>query len=523
MPKKLPLSPSKEANVEIAQVSRFSLTRIVEAAKQEAVGTKTSNYLITTISTGFLFVLFSLLISSLIPKDQLYYALILVSFLFAVTFSPIRYAMEELMRQLFPSLDYDAHTMIKRLNAISYSSLTLNELSRLFFQEFMVSFDVPESSFIFVQGQNYLTKTSDHFTNIHSMKKTEIDTLFQHLSHELETQKGMSNQEANHVLQTYHIRTLTPLVNNGQLLGLLLLGSKYSQKDYTTKDLKVLNAIAPKIAFAIKNARSFERVKRRHDSLDQELRDANEKLRRMNKQLRADDKIKDEFVYIATHELKNPVTAMKGYLSLIQEEHFGPIPEKLRSPINQLDTSNQQLISLLNNLLQIARAEAQKLIIKTQPITICKVIDDVIVDLKPLFEQKGMQIQHSCKNSAIAVMADKERVREIINNLISNAIKYSEKGMVNISHEITQDMLVTHVQDQGVGISPEDQKKIFSRFFRVEEEAAKGIPGTGLGLFIVKQLIEKMQGRIWFSSKPGEGSTFSFSLPLSHSYAPKTE
>ena len=501
---------------------RFSLSRILDAAKQEATGTKTSNYLITTASTGLLFVVISLVVTDLAPPEHLLDVWIVLSFLFAISFSPIRYAMEELLRQLFPSFDYDAHLIIKRLNAISYSSLTLNDLSRLSFQEFSVSFDVPESAFIFVQGQNYLIKTSDHFTNLHSLQKPEIDTLFQHLSREFQATKSLRNDAANKILSAYHIKVVTPLTNNNQLLGLFVMGTKYNQKPYTTKDLKVLNAISPKIGFAIKNARAYERVKRRNDALISELQTANNQLRLANRQLRRDDKLKDEFVYIATHELKNPVTAMKGYLSLIKEGTYGALPSKLQDPFSQIDASNQQLIALLNNLLNIARAEAQKLIIKTQPVTICKVIDEVLHDVQALANQHHLSLTHTCPNPAIAVMADKDRLREIINNLVTNAIKYSEQGVIDVTHEIVQDTLITHIKDQGVGISETDQKQLFTRFFRVEEEAAKGIPGSGLGLFICRQLIEKMGGKIWYASKLNEGSTFSFSLPLSHTYTLKT-
>ena len=114
-------------------------------------------------------------------------------------------------------------------------------------------------------------------------------------------------------------------------------------------------------------------------------------------------------------------------------------------------------------------------------------------------------------------MADKDRLREIMSNLLGNAIKYSDRGMITISHEIIQDKLVTHIQDEGVGIAKTDQAKIFTRFFRVEEEAARGIPGSGLGLFIVKKMLEKMAGTIWFTSVQGAGSTFSFAIPLAQS------
>ena len=119
-------------------------------------------------------------------------------------------------------------------------------------------------------------------------------------------------------------------------------------------------------------------------------------------------------------------------------------------------------------------------------------------------------------------MADPDRVKEVVNNLVSNAIKYSEKGTIRVSHIIQNGLAVTHVADQGVGISEDDQKKIFTRFFRAEEEVARGTPGTGLGLFIVKQLVEKMKGKIWFTSQLGKGSTFSFSLPMASQYVDRS-
>lgn len=191
----------------------------------------------------------------------------------------------------------------------------------------------------------------------------------------------------------------------------------------------------------------------------------------------------------------------------------------MQPAVVQVNTSNQQLIGLLNNLLQIARSEAQHIDIKTRPVPICTTIDEVITDLKPLADQKGLTITHLCPNQAVTVMAEIERLREIISNLVSNAIKYSESGAITITHEIVQDKLVTHVKDEGVGIAEKDQDKIFTRFFRVEEEAAKGIPGTGLGLFIIKELVERMDGRISFDSKLNKGSTFSFSLPLARTYS----
>lgn len=502
---------------------RFSLERILQAAQQEATGTKTTSYILTTLLAGSLYALVSLLILQEMPATWLIPAWIGLSFTFALTFSPIRYGTEEVIRQLFPYADYNSHQLIKRLNAISYSSLTLERLTTHFFQELEINLNVSHILFLTLDKDGNRTTRLHGFESIPDLEPLEILELTKATHQRPSVIHHIRPESLRRKLEVHHIQVIVPLTNNENLLGLLILGPKDTQHAYTTKDLKVLEAIAPKVGYAIQNTREYERVSTHNQELISNLENANQKLRDVNEKLKHDDKLKDEFIYVATHELKNPVTAMRGYLSLIEEGRFGQIPDTLKAPLEQVLSSNQQLITLLNNLLQIARIEATNIAFTTKPIAICEVIDDVARDLKALADQKNLTIVHNYANPSITVVAEKERLREIISNLLSNAIKYSDKGTITVSHEIDSDMLVTHVKDEGVGISEKDQKMIFTRFFRVEEEAAKGIPGTGLGLFIIKELIQRMGGKIWFTSKLGTGSIFSFTLPLARTYTLKVE
>lgn len=295
-----------------------------------------------------------------------------------------------------------------------------------------------------------------------------------------------------------------PIISKNAAIGVLIFSMSKPKSHVTPEERELIRGFSEIVGLAVQNSSLYSQLER-----------VNLKLKKANRELRHLDKLKDEFVFIATHELKNPVAAMRGYLYMIKDERFGPMPVKMKDSIEQIDASNQQLVQLVNDLLQIARTEARTIKIKTQPVSSCKIAEAVIESLKPLAKQKNLELVHKCEKEEI-VLADPDRLKEILNNLISNAIKYSDKGTVSISHspdERREKYLVIHVTDQGIGIPEKDQAKIFTRFFRSEEEAAKGIPGTGLGLFIVKQLVEKMDGKIWFTSKVGEGSTFSFSLP----------
>ena len=225
--------------------------------------------------------------------------------------------------------------------------------------------------------------------------------------------------------------------------------------------------------------------------------------------------LKDEFVFIAAHELRTPVTAIRGYLSMIEDGDAGPVPPKIKEYLDPVMQSNMRLVTLVNDLLEVARQEAGRITIQTAKIdNLGMSISAVIKDLKPLADKKQITVLYDDR-AVKPVMTDESRLKEVMVNLLSNAVKYTlGSGKVSIWHDVRENMLVTHVRDSGIGIPKEAQAKLFEKFYRVQDERLRNVTGTGLGLFIIKQLIERMGGKIWFVSEPGQGTTFSFSLPL---------
>ena len=236
------------------------------------------------------------------------------------------------------------------------------------------------------------------------------------------------------------------------------------------------------------------------------------------------EQLKDEFVFIAAHELRTPVAAMKGYLQLILDGTTGPIPDATRSFIEKVIASNQRLIQLVNDLLEVARSQAGRLTIKVVPTDITPTISSTLDELKSLADEKGVTMTYDAKLAGGAalpqVLADADRVKEVVVNLVGNAIKYmGGTGTITITHELGADAkgvptLITHIADTGLGMSAEAQQKLFEKFYRVQTDKTKDITGTGLGLFIVKEIIEKMDGTIGVTSEEGKGSTFSFALKV---------
>jgi len=229
------------------------------------------------------------------------------------------------------------------------------------------------------------------------------------------------------------------------------------------------------------------------------------------------EELQEEFVFVAAHELRTPVTAIKGYVQLVLEETTGPIDKQAKEFLSKVVDANNRLLQLVEDLLEVARSEAGRLIIEVAPIDIIKPIEGVYDQLKPLADEKNVSLVYKPKDVP-KVMADEKRINEIVVNLVGNAIKYmGGEGIITISHEKDEDknMLITHVADNGMGMSKEGMENLFQKFYRVQTEETQEITGTGLGLFIVKQIIEKMGGTIWVESEEGKGSVFSFSLPIS--------
>jgi signal transduction histidine kinase len=269
-----------------------------------------------------------------------------------------------------------------------------------------------------------------------------------------------------------------------------------------------------------------------------ELQELGDSFNDMVMGLKQFEQLKDEFVFIAAHELRTPVAAMKGYLELILDGTTGAIPDATRSFIEKVIASDQRLVQLVNDLLEVARSQAGRLTIKVAPVDISPAISSTLDELKSLADEKSVVVTYAPGMSSVPpVLADADRVKEVMVNLVGNAIKYmGGTGTITISHELapaaaslTPDgrdlpaMLVTHITDTGIGMSADAQQKLFQKFYRVQTDKTKDITGTGLGLFIVKEIIEKMDGTITVVSEEGKGSTFSFALKLADGAQPAVE
>lgn len=228
------------------------------------------------------------------------------------------------------------------------------------------------------------------------------------------------------------------------------------------------------------------------------------------------DQMKDEFISIASHELRTPLTVTKGYLSMIQEGTFGKIENpEIEKAINTAAKSNNRLEGLVEDLLNVSRIEQGRLPVAIELVEIDPIIRDIVSQIKVNADEKDLTLEYLEPEKKLPlVSADPERLRQVLINLIGNSVKYTEKGGVKVTVGPKDDMVEIKIVDTGIGMTSEEQKHLFQKFYRVQNEKTGKIIGTGLGLWITKQIIELMKGKISLESMEGVGTQVSVKLPI---------
>ena len=296
-----------------------------------------------------------------------------------------------------------------------------------------------------------------------------------------------------------------PLIAQGKTLGVLATSIMSPPRQFTQADLQLATTLADRAALAIEKAQLYEQER----VLRQRLEALNRLIQEVNRR-------KSEFVTLVSHELKTPLTSMTGYVELLLEGQGGQLVQTQREWLGIIGDNADRLIALIDDLLDMARIEAGRIELKRTPIDLVPLIQEVTDVLRPQIEGKGQWLTLDLAEALPAVVVDADRVRQILTNLLANALKYTPSGgRITITARGDVGYVRIAVQDTGIGVAPEEQAQLFTPFFRAQKDATQEVGGTGLGLAITRALVELHGGTITVASVPGQGSTFSFTLPAS--------
>jgi two-component system, NtrC family, sensor kinase len=285
-----------------------------------------------------------------------------------------------------------------------------------------------------------------------------------------------------------------PLLREEEIIGSLILIRK-TPGDFSPEIVELLKTFATQSALAIQNARLFREIEDK------------------SRQLEAASRHKSEFLANMSHELRTPLNAIIGFSEVLNERMFGELNEKQDEYLKDIYASGQHLLSLINDILDLSKIEAGRMELELAEFSLPVAIDNALILVRERASRRGIRLRSAIDDRVGMIRGDERKVKQVLLNLLSNALKFTpEGGRIDVRAAMTEGMAEISVADTGVGIAPEDQAAIFEEFRQVGT-ADKKVEGTGLGLALSRKFIELHGGRIWVHSQPGEGSTFSFTLP----------
>jgi len=315
--------------------------------------------------------------------------------------------------------------------------------------------------------------------------------------------------------QAIGIELLVPLIVKGRNIGMIALSAKESGDLYNNEDLYILNVIGTQVAIALENALLYQQTLNFNIKLKKEVAKQTKELIEANDKLTKLDQAKSEFISIASHQLRTPLSIIKGYISMILEGNFGPLTPGEKDSLDKVYKSNERLIDLVEGLLNISRIESGRLQFSFENKQLEELVASVYDELAIRAGAKNLKFEFiKPKTKLPAVNMDESKMRQVVMNLIDNSIKYTAIGSVTVSLKKQKDNILFCVTDTGVGIRPEDLPNLFKKFSRGTGSALINAEGTGLGLFVAKKMIESHGGRIWAESTGRDkGSQFYFEMP----------
>jgi len=296
-------------------------------------------------------------------------------------------------------------------------------------------------------------------------------------------------------LGDYRTILCVPMLREGVPIGLLGL-TRSEVQPFTDKQIELVTAFADQAAIAIENVRLFDEIQDK------------------SRQLEEASQHKSQFLANMSHELRTPLNAILGYTELMADGAYGEPSEKMLGILKRLEANGKHLLGLINDVLDLSKIEAGQLVLELSDYSVQDIAQTVRSTLEPLATDKKLMFKVEVAPQLPPGRGDGRRLTQVLINLVGNAIKFTDAGEVAVKAEANNGSFYVSVRDTGPGISPADQTKLFQEFQQADNAITRKKGGTGLGLAISKRIIEMHGGRIWVESQPGQGSTFTFTLPV---------
>lgn len=446
-------------------------------------------------------------------------------FLSVALFNPVKNSFFKIFNRLFFSPLYDMDSLVYNLSISLHSSFDINKifkkvieiLSDSFHSRFAASayYDVKSKKLFIKCNKKGLFPLSKKI-EINNDKLKKFFTQNRAMSiKDLRVSLGGISCVFLDYLEEAEVEIILPVkTKNKDVRYFLIFGEKESEERYNKRDLRVLELVSYELRLSLENIFLYQDVKEFNTKLEEKIEEATLKLRKQNKKLKELDKMKDEFVSIASHQLRTPLTGIRWSTETLLKNKSKNLNKNELKLLGQIKDSGLNLIKLVNDLLSVSHINSgHKFKIEREKFLLRELVEEVLVDNKFLIENKKLKVVNKV-GKTLQINADYDKIKQVLQNLISNSCKYSKQGgAIEVESKKENKKTVFFVKDEGIGVPPEQIDYLFTNFFRANNVYSQSVNGTGLGLYIAKGIIEAHNGSLFYKPNKNGGSIFYFELP----------
>ncbi|MGB3023841.1 MAG: ATP-binding protein [Candidatus Saccharimonadales bacterium] len=473
---------------------------------------------LTLIYVGVAFGLLQVFLGNHAPVDTVQLTIFTaVSISLVVVYAPLKKFFDSITDKIFYRHGYDQQVILGTIGDVTASGMELAHvaeklmkiLKRALTSEYVAMHILPvdagSSSYYFPIG----TSRNHLLTIINSLPAVREEvTIADQLPPDSRLFTAMDDNNVS-VIVTLH--------TSHDTLGYVYLGPKQNGDNYTSRDVNLLDTVADELSLSIQNSIRFQQIQDFNDTLKEKISTATQELRDSNRRLKQIDATKDEFISMASHQLRTPLTSIKGYISMLLEGDLGKVTPEQRKALEEAFTSSQRMVYLIGDFLNLSRLQTGRFELERIDVSLPMIIREEIAQLRATAQSRGIELRYEEPTDFPMVSVDENKIRQVMMNFIDNAIYYSKPsgGVIEVTlmrrhdHEI-----VFRVKDNGIGVPTAARYQLFTKFYRAGNARKARPDGTGIGLYMAKKVIVAHGGVIIFESKEGEGSTFGFQLPI---------
>ncbi len=485
---------------------------------------RSSAYLLLIVTLATLYGLSLFGIAAFLFPDETISTLrgmVIVAFavVLAFSFHPLKEFFDRVTDKIFFRGEYNTGDVLNKVGNILTEEIDLEKIST---RTLRILSKALKSSFI----KMVILPTAElkeHSFNVGAKNEVEISQEMLKALTDVDEQVLISDYadyytDLRNEMRDKKISLILRIETSKELIGYMFYGEKQNGGIYNYKDVKMLSTLGYTIGVAIENSIRFLAIRNFNRTLQKKVSEATTELKHTNARLREIDAAKDDFISMASHQLRTPLTSIKGYLSMVLEGDAGTLKEKQQSLLSEAFTSSQRMVYLISDFLNVSRIQTGKFILELKPVDLANLIKSEIQQHESITRNRGVTIVYQKPDNFPMVMLDQNKMSQVIMNFINNAVTYSKPGgLIKVELTSIGGKACLKVIDNGIGVPSHERHKLFTKFFRATNAKNQRPDGTGIGLFMAKKVVLEHGGEMLFQTKENVGSTFGFCIPIKNS------